>query len=269
MKPKISIYADSISVGYGAELILKDLNFQANAGELTVLVGPNGCGKSTLLKSLARVLAISAGHIRLGELALHETPTRKIAKTLAFLPQGPIAPDGLSVRELVSQGRFVHQSLLRQWSREDAAVVSRVLAQTDLTALAEKPLTHLSGGQRQRAWIAMVLAQDTPVILLDEPTAFLDLKVQLELLTLLQTTAHQEGRTVVVVLHDLNVAAGLADRMVMINKGVILADGPVNKVFNSANLAKVFGLEASILEDPVTAKPICAPRPVRSYLGEF
>lgn len=232
-----------------------------------MLVGPNGCGKSTLLKSLARVLSVSSGAICLGEMSIQQADTRTIAKTLAFLPQGPVAPDGLSVRELVGQGRFPHQSLLRQWSKEDARVVSKVLAQTNLNDLAERPLTQLSGGQRQRAWIAMVLAQNTPVILLDEPTAFLDLKVQVELLSLLQHIAHQEGRTVVVVLHDLNLAAAFADRMVMIKKGEILAEGEVDEIFNQANLASVFDLETSILKDPQNGRPICSPKMFSTQLG--
>lgn len=267
MQP-MSVQANSICVGYGAKTIIQDLSLQASAGELTVLVGPNGCGKSTLLKSLARVLPLRSGDIQIGDLPLASTATKKIAQTLAFLPQGPIAPEGLSVRELIAQGRFPHQSLLRQWSREDAAAVDKALLQTHLTEFADRPLNQLSGGQRQRAWIAMVLAQDTPILLLDEPTAFLDLKVQVELLALLQQIAHSEGRTVIVVLHDLNVAASFADRMVMINQGKIMADGAVKAVFNSENLSKVFALETSILTDPQSGRPICIPKPVNLATGK-
>lgn len=263
MKPSIPIHADSISAGYDRKVILRDLSFHAAAGELTVLVGPNGCGKSTLVKSLARILPLLSGSVLLGDKDVHQTPTKKMAKTLAFLPQGPVAPEGLTVRELVAQGRFPHQSLLRQWSREDATVIEKAIAQTHLTELAERPLSDLSGGQRQRAWIAMVLAQDTPVILLDEPTAFLDLKVQVDLLSLLQRIAHEEHRTIVVVLHDLNVAASFADRMVMVRDGVVVADGSVEAVFNASNLQTVFDLETSILTDPDTGRPICAPKSTR------
>lgn len=263
MKPCIAINADNISVGYDRRVILQNLNFRAAAGELTVLIGPNGCGKSTLLKALARVLPVSTGKVMLGDQDVHQTPTRKMAQTLAFLPQGPVAPEGLTVEELVAQGRFPHQSLLRQWSQEDARMIAKALAQTHLTELAERPLTDLSGGQRQRAWIAMVLAQDTPVILLDEPTAFLDLKVQVDLLSLLHQIAHEEQRTVVVVLHDLNVAASFADHMVMVRDGEVQAEGPVNTVFNAQNLKSVFDLDTLILKDPVTGRPICAPQCTR------
>ncbi len=269
MKPCIAINADNLSVGYERQLILRDLNFQAAAGELTVLIGPNGCGKSTLLKSLARVLPLQAGKVMLGDQDVHHTPTKKMAQTLAFLPQGPIAPEGLTVRELVAQGRFPHQSLLRQWSRDDARIIDKALAQTHLCELAERPLTDLSGGQGQRAWIAMVLTQDTPVILLDEPTAFLDLKVQVDLLSLLHQIAHDEQRTVVVVLHDLNVAASFADHMVMMRAGSVLAQGPVNQVFNAENLKAVFDLDSVILTDPSTGRPICAPQCARLLAGSI
>ncbi|MCV6574757.1 MAG: ABC transporter ATP-binding protein [Cohaesibacter sp.] len=259
MTPSFPIHADCISVGYDNKVILRDLTFRAEAGALTVLIGPNGCGKSTLLKAIARVLPLKAGQVMLDQQNVHLTPTRKMAQTLAFLPQGPVAPEGLSVRELVAQGRFPHQSLLRQWSHEDARVVEKALAQTNLSDLADRPLMDLSGGQRQRAWIAMVLAQDTPAILLDEPTAFLDLKIQVDLLALLRTIAHEENRTVVVVLHDLNIAASFADRMVMLRNGAVHADGPVHKVFTSANLEAVFDLESSILTDPRTRRPVCVP----------
>lgn len=268
MKPCIPVQADGISAGYDRKVILHDLSFRAEAGELTVLVGPNGCGKSTLLKSLARVLPLHSGRVMLGDQDVHQTPTRKMAQTLAFLPQGPVAPEGLTVRELVAQGRFPHQSLFRQWSRQDAHIIDTVLAQTALTELAERPLSDLSGGQRQRAWIAMVLAQDTPVVLLDEPTAFLDLKVQIDLLSLLQWIAHQQNRTVVVVLHDLNVAASFADRMVMVRDGTIVAEGAVEQVFNATNLKAVFELESAILRDPDTGRPICAPKAPCMAMGE-
>lgn len=259
MKSPVSINADAISVGYDRKLILQDLDFQAKAGELTILIGPNGCGKSTLLKALARILPLGAGKVMLGEQNAHATPTRQMAQTLAFLPQGPIAPEGLTVHELVAQGRFPHQSLLRQWSKEDEALTKKALQQTNLTELAQRPLMDLSGGQRQRAWIAMVLAQNTPVILLDEPTAFLDLKIQVDLLSLLQKIAKQENRTIVVVLHDLNVAASFADKMIMVRDGTILAQGPVTSVFTADNLKTVFDLDTSILTDPATGRPICVP----------
>lgn len=254
-----TITARRIDVGYDRRAILKGVDFEAAPGSFTVLVGPNGCGKSTLLKALCRVLPLMAGSVTLAGRDVHRGKTSEIARTLAFLPQGPIAPEGLTVGELVAQGRFPHQNLLRQWSADDAQAVSRVLQQTDLTDLEHRPVHSLSGGQRQRAWIAMVLAQDTPVLLLDEPTAFLDLKVQIELLSLLRRIAHDENRTVVTVLHDLNVAASFADRMVMLRDGHIHADGPVDQVFTADNLMAVFDLRASILVDPTSGRPVCLP----------
>lgn len=255
----ISIEATALSVGYEQKKVLERLEFRANPGELTVLVGPNGCGKSTLLKAISRVLPLAGGAVCLAGQDIRTLARRDVARLMSFLPQGPIAPEGLTVRELVAQGRFPHQTLLRQWSQEDAQAVERALDQTNLVDLAERPVSDLSGGQRQRAWIAMVLAQDTPVMLLDEPTAFLDLKVQVDLLCLLHAVARQQGRTVVLVLHDLNIAASLADRIVMMRDGAIQAEGSVAEVFTAENLKRVFELEASILTDPNTGRPMCAP----------
>lgn len=260
MSSSLSLHAEGITVSYDHKVVLRELNFHAAPGELTVLVGPNGCGKSTLLKSLARVLSLDTGRVMLADRDVHKTSTKAIAKMLAFLPQGPLAPEGLKVRELVAQGRFPHQNLLRQWSLEDAEIVATALQQTNLTTLADRPLSDLSGGQRQRAWIAMTLAQNTPAILLDEPTAFLDLKVQVELLALLRNIAHQQQRTVVVVLHDLNIAASFADRMLMLRDGDIAAAGTVAEVFNRDNLKAVFDLDTSILLDPNSGRPMCAPK---------
>ncbi len=259
----VQLIAEQITAGYGTVSILNELNFQANLGELTVLVGPNGCGKSTLLKSLARTLAVRAGRVTLAGQDVHRTNTREIAKQMAFLPQGPIPPEGLTVHELVAQGRLPYQSLLRQWSQQDAAAVAQALARTELTALQDQPVANLSGGQRQRAWIAMALAQDTPLLLLDEPTAFLDLKVQIDVLDLLKRIAQIENRTVVVVLHDLNLAAQFADHMVMIRDGQVCAHGGIDDVFTVDNLKSVFDLDATILQDPNSGRPVCVPHAPR------
>lgn len=259
MRQAHHLNAVSISVGYDHKIVLHDLSFSAYPGELTVLVGPNGCGKSTLLQALSRVLPLFSGKVTLDDLNIHKTSTREVARRLSLLPQGPVAPDGLTVRELVAQGRFPHQTLLRQWTKEDAEAVERALCQVQLEDLAERSVSTLSGGQRQRAWIAMVLAQETPILLLDEPTAFLDLKVQVDLLAMLRRIAQVETRTIIVVLHDLNVAAGFADRMVMLKDGKIRADGNVETVFTASNLQEVFDLHASILTDPLSGRPVCVP----------
>lgn len=250
---------EGVSVGYGDAPIVRDVSLDVPDGALTVLVGPNGSGKSTLMKAMARVLPVSSGEIRLDGRPIGAMPTREVAKRLALLPQGPIAPEGLRVRELVAQGRYPHQSLLRQWSREDAEAVEAAMRAADVIQFADRPVSDLSGGQRQRCWIAMVLAQQTGILLLDEPATFLDLKVQVDLMRLLRRIAKEDGRTLVVVLHELNVAAAFADHLVMMQDGRILAEGHVERVFTAANLREVFGLEANVLRDPASGRPVCVP----------
>ncbi|GGL71342.1 ABC transporter ATP-binding protein [Wenxinia marina] len=256
-----ALSARSLSVGYGGLPVLARVDLDIARGEMTALVGPNGCGKSTLLKALARVLRPSAGGVLLDDAPIAQLPTRTVARRLALLPQGPVAPEGLTVEELVRQGRFPHRTLLRPWSREDAAAVARALAQTGLQGLAGRPVATLSGGQRQRAWIAMVLAQDTPLVLLDEPTTFLDLKVQVDLMALLSRIVREDGRTMVLVLHELNLASAFADRIVMMRDGRIVRDGTPRAVMQPGILREVFGLEADVITDPATGRPVCLPRP--------
>ncbi len=250
---------EGLSSGYGPTRIVRDVTLRVPDGKLTVLIGPNGCGKSTLLKTVARVLPTPSGPVMLANMPVHDTPTREVAHRLALLPQGPIAPEGLKVRELVAQGRFPYQTLMRQWSRDDARAVRQAMDAADVADFADRPIASLSGGQRQRCWIAMVLAQETDIILLDEPTTFLDLKVQVDLMVLLRRIAHEEGRTLVVVLHELNVAAAFADLLVMMQDGRIAAQGPVADVFTSEALAEIFGLDAAVLTDPVSGRPVCVP----------
>lgn len=254
------IQVRDVSAGYGSATVLEGLSCEAHPGELTTIIGPNGCGKSTLLKAMARVLPITSGSVVLDHADVHKSPTRDVARKLALLPQGPVAPEGLTVFELVSQGRFPHQSLLRQWSREDAEAVGRALEMTFLNGFEHRPVSDLSGGQRQRCWIAMVLAQETPALLLDEPTTFLDLKVQVEVMTLLRRIAHDKNRTIVVVMHDLNVAAAVADHMILMREGKIWSAGSVCDVFNAGNLKDVFDLDAAIMTDPGSGRPICVPK---------
>lgn len=252
--------AEDVSVAYGEARIIDGLSLDIRDGGLTAIVGPNGCGKSTLLKAMARVLPVQSGRVVLDGGSVHNKPTQEVAKSIALLPQGPVAPEGLRVHELVAQGRFPHQSLIRQWSREDAEAVSKAMSATDIEAFADRPIEALSGGQRQRVWIAMVLAQETPILLLDEPTTFLDLKVQVDLMTLLRSVAHEQGRTLVVVMHELNVAAAFADHLVMMCAGAIQAEGPVLEVFTEQNLTAVFDLSARVLIDPDSGRPVCIPR---------
>ncbi|WP_273426289.1 ABC transporter ATP-binding protein [Marinobacter sp.] len=254
-----SLEGQGLSVGYGGTVVLDDVDFHLESGKLTVLLGPNGCGKSTLLKTLARTLAPHKGRVLLDGQDIHRESTRAVARRLGVLPQSPNAPDGLSVRELVALGRFPHQSLIRQWSRADEAAVEKAMTAADVVRFAERPVDSLSGGQRQRCWIAMVLAQETEWLLLDEPTTFLDLKVQVDLMELLAELCHRHGRTLLVVLHDLNLAAAYADELVLMRSGRILHRGTPSEVFSEQALSEVFGLDAGVMVDPVNGRPICVP----------
>lgn len=255
------LVAQGLKVGYSDEAcVLNKLDFSVQPGEITILVGANGSGKSTLLKSLARVLPLSGGTVLLDGKSIHSQPTRAVARRLGLLPQGPVAPEGLTVRELVGQGRFPHQSLLRQWSVEDERAVSEAMQLADVVEFADRPVDSLSGGQRQRCWIAMILAQGTDLILLDEPTTFLDLKVQVDVLNLLTRLTRQKGCTLVVVLHELNLAAAYADRLVMMRDGAIWADGAPQDIFTAENLQRVFQLDANVIRDPASGCLMCVPR---------
>lgn len=239
--------------------IVKGINLSIQPAKISILIGPNGCGKSTLLKCLARVLSPLSGEVLLNGQKIHSLAAKKVAKTMALLPQGPIAPEGLSVKELVAQGRYPHQSFFRQWSVEDEKAVNDAMKMTNIEALADRTISDLSGGQRQRCWIAMVLAQQTEIVLLDEPTTYLDLKVQVDLLELLTEMAHQHQRTLVIVLHDLNLAAAYADHLIMMKEGEIYTQGSPEKVFNAENLQAVFGLSAKVIKDTSTDSVICIP----------
>ncbi|WP_428239631.1 ABC transporter ATP-binding protein [Gynuella sp.] len=256
---KSRLHGDGLGVGYGDRTILQDVDFAVADGRLTVLVGPNGSGKSTLLKTMARILVPQSGQVLLDGRDIHHTRTREVAQKLGLLPQGPSAPDGLTVRELVAQGRFPHQSLLRQWSSEDERAVNQAMDTAQVSGFADRPVDDLSGGQRQRCWIAMVLAQQTDLILLDEPTTFLDLKVQVDLMQMLVRLAHQRHHTLVVVLHELNLAAAYADTLVMMRDGRIVESGPPERVFNRENLKTVFDLNANVIRDPHSGSLLCVP----------
>lgn len=250
---------EALRAGYESRRVLDGVDLAVTEGKLTVLLGPNGSGKSTLLKTLARTLVPSAGRVCLDGEDIHRRKTREVAQRLGILPQGPSAPEGLTVRQLVGMGRFPHQRLWRQDAEQDARAIREAMAYADVTDFAERSVDALSGGQRQRCWIAMVLAQETDLILLDEPTTFLDLKVQVDLLELLVRLAHDKGRTLLVVLHDLNLAAAYADILVMLRDGRIEHSGPPETVFTSAHLKQVFDLDAHVIRDPHTRRLLCVP----------
>ena len=252
------LQAQTLSLAYDDALIIKELDLELPQGKITALIGPNGCGKSTLLKGLARLLKPKGGSVLLEGKAIHQLATRDLAKILGILPQGPQAPEGLTVRELVGQGRYPHQSWLQQWSTDDESSVQKALELTHMTSLADRSVDALSGGQRQRAWIAMTLAQETSLLLLDEPTTFLDLAHQLEVLELLKKL-NQQGRTVVMVLHDINQATRYAHHLVALKAGRVVAQGEPAKMLSSSLLREVFGIEADVLIDPRLGVPLCVP----------
>jgi iron complex transport system ATP-binding protein len=254
-----ALTARNLTLSYEQSLIVQNLNLAIPKSKITVLVGPNGCGKSTLLRGLARLLKPRTGQIYLNDRDIAKLPTRKVAQTLAMLPQNATAPEGLTVRDLVAQGRYPYQTWWQQWSNVDEKIVEAAIAKTDLRSKADQSLDQLSGGQRQRAWIAMTLAQDTEILLLDEPTTFLDLAHQMEVLDLLRQLNRQEGRTIVMVLHDLNQACRYADYLVAMRQGQIYAQGAPATVMTPEMIQAVFEIDCQIVADPVTRTPMCVP----------
>jgi iron complex transport system ATP-binding protein len=251
--------AQNLHVSYGENLILEDLNLQIPKGKITVLVGANGCGKSTLLRTFARLQKAKSGEIFLDDNKLDAISTKEVAKRLAILPQGPVAPEGLTVQQLIKQGRYPHQSWLKQWSTEDEKIVNNALEVTQMTEFADRPVDALSGGQRQRVWIAMTLAQKTDLILLDEPTTYLDMAHQVEILDLLFDLNENEGRTVVMVLHDLNLACRYAHHIVAVRNKQVYAQGKPEEVVTAEMVQEVFRMDCTIIKDPIFGTPLCVP----------
>ena len=266
MSGQVTLAGKGLVVGYGGAPVLDGVDFAVPSGQFTVIVGPNACGKSTLLKTLARVLRPSSGQVELGGRAISSYSPKQVAKQVALLPQSPQAPEGIRVADLVARGRHPHQSLLRQWSPADERAVQEALERAGVASLASRRVEELSGGQRQRVWIAMALAQDTPVLLLDEPTTYLDLTHQIEVLDLLRELNRRHQTTIVVVLHELALAARYADYLVFMRAGQILAAGEPAQVVTTQNLAAAFELEARVVSDPVSGTPLVVP--VRSLRGQ-
>ncbi|MEU5269761.1 ABC transporter ATP-binding protein [Streptomyces hygroscopicus] len=250
--------ARGITVGYGGRAVIDNLDVTIPSGVITTIIGPNGCGKSTLLRTLTRLLKPAKGAVVLDGEDIAGLRTRDVAKKLGLLPQAPVAPEGLTVADLVAKGRHPHQSWLRQWSSDDAGVVERALAMTGVSDLADRPVDSLSGGQRQRVWISMALAQGTDLLLLDEPTTYLDLAHAIDVLDLVDDL-HEAGRTVVMVLHDLNLATRYSDNLIVMRAGSILAQGHPRDVITAELLDEAFGLRATVIDDPVGDRPLIVP----------
>lgn len=253
------LQAEGLSLGYQDRRVIADLDLAVLPGKVTAIVGANASGKSTLLRALARLLRPQGGQVVLDGADLHRQPTKQVARTLGLLPQSPIAPEGIVVADLVSRGRSPHQGVFARWTDADAQAVAEALRITDTADLADRCVDELSGGQRQRVWIAMTLAQQTDILLLDEPTTFLDVTHQIEVLDLLADLNHQRGTTVVMVLHDLNLAARYADELIAMADGRLVAAGDPVDVLTEDLVARVFGLSSRVLDDPVSGRPLVLP----------
>ncbi len=256
--------ARQLSLSYDKKVIVRNLNLEIPSGKITILIGSNGCGKSTLLKGIARLLKPRQGMVYLDGKAITQFSTKAVAQQLGILPQSPTAPEGLTVKDLVAQGRYPHQTWWQQWSQEDKELVEKALATTSMTNFSDRDLDTLSGGQRQRAWIAMALAQNTDILLLDEPTTYLDLAHQVEVLDLLTNLNHNSGKTIVMVLHDLNFASRYGDYLVAMQSGQIYTHGTPETVITPETIENVFGLSCHIIKDPITKTPLCIPIPSKT-----
>ncbi|GKV57798.1 putative siderophore transport system ATP-binding protein YusV [Sporosarcina sp. NCCP-2222] len=253
------IRTDGLKIGYDDRILFEDLHLSLPRGEITVFVGSNGCGKSTLLRSIARLLKPSEGGILLEGKDIHSMSARNVAKKMGILPQGPVSPEGLTVHDLVKQGRYPHHSWLTRWTKEDTEKTEAAMEATKISDLRDRAIDSLSGGQRQRAWIAMTLAQDTDVILLDEPTTYLDMTHQIEILDLLFELNEQKNRTIVMVLHDLNLASRYAHNIVAIKDGAVYAQGKPEDIITCDVVRNVFGMECQVTTDPLFGTPFCVP----------
>lgn len=254
-----ALHARSVTLSYDARQVAEDLSVEIPHGGITAIIGPNACGKSTLLRALSRLLSPQAGEVLLHGEDIRRLSPKELARRLGLLPQSSTAPFGITVADLVGRGRFPHQRMLQQWSTDDEAAVQQAMEATGVTELAERTVEELSGGQRQRVWIAMLLAQNTPVMLLDEPTTYLDIAHQLDVLELCRRLNADEGRTMVLVLHDLNQAARYADHLIVLKDGALAAAGEPSAVLTEELLEGVFGLTARVLPDPVFGTPMVIP----------
>lgn len=254
-----TLHTENLELGYGPVTVVKDLSVRLPEGRVTMIVGTNACGKSTLLRGLARLLTPSAGAVFLDGERISSLRSKDVARSLGLLPQSPTAPEGITVADLVGRGRYPHQGVFRRWTPDDDEAVAQAMSATDTMDLANRPVDELSGGQRQRVWLAMALAQRTPLLLLDEPTTFLDICHQVEVLDLLADLNRAEGTTVVVVLHDLNLAARYGDHLIAMKEGRVAAEGAPTDILTAELVEHVFGLRCQVITDPVSGTPMIVP----------
>ncbi|WP_026702795.1 ABC transporter ATP-binding protein [Salibacterium aidingense] len=260
MKPAHRFQAEEISAGYEQHTILNDINVEIPSNQINVIIGANACGKSTLLKTMARLIKPESGEITLDGKAISSIPSKQLARVLGLLPQSPIVPEGISVADLVGRGRFPHQSFLQGWTKKDYEAVAEAMEIMDITELANQNIDELSGGQRQRVWIAMALTQQTDILFLDEPTTFLDITYQIEILDMLTDLNRKYGTTIVMVLHDINLAARYADHIFALRQGELIAKGGPSEVMTSQLIGDLFGLHCTVIKDPVSHSPLVVPK---------
>lgn len=259
MTTEHNLTAEKLTLSYDGTPVVRELSVDVPAGQVSVIVGANACGKSTLLRGMARLLSPVSGSVFLDGKSIHSMPTRSVATMLGLLPQSPVAPEGIKVSDLVGRGRYPHQGWFRTWTKEDDQAVSDALQATDTLEIASRPVDELSGGQRQRVWIAMALAQETDLLLLDEPTTFLDVSHQVEVLDVLTDLNRRSGTTIVIVLHDLNLAARYADHLIAMKEGTIMSEGRPSAVVTEETVEAVFGMASRIVRDPVSGTPMVVP----------
>lgn len=251
--------AKQVVAGYDGKVILDQISLRIPSNQITVMIGANGCGKSTLLKTLARLIKPISGEVLLDGQPIHRIPSKTFAKKVGLLPQSPIVPEGITVADLVGRGRYPHQSLFGTWSKQDVEAVAKAMEIMNITDLANRHVDELSGGQRQRVWIAMALAQQTDILFLDEPTTYLDIAYQIEILDLLKDLNLKYGTTIVMVLHDINLSARYADYLFALRQGKLIAEGKPSEVLTCPLIKEVFGLDCAIVEDPVCQCPAVVP----------
>jgi iron complex transport system ATP-binding protein len=253
------LHADGVTLAYDKRVISRDLSAEIPDDSFTVIVGPNACGKSTLLRALSRLLTPDAGSVLLDGKAIDRYRPKEVARTIGLLPQTSVSPEGITVADLVARGRYPHQNLIRQWTSTDEAALWAAMEATNVESLSTRLLDELSGGQRQRVWVAMALAQETPILLLDEPTTYLDIAHQIDLLDLF-ANLHRAGNTIVAVLHDLNHAARYASHLIVMKDGAIVTTGAPNDIVTAELVEDVFGLPCLVIDDPVSHTPLVVPR---------